>query len=29
VRLLHRPRGGDPPTVAVGPGGIAVRIPLR
>jgi membrane-associated phospholipid phosphatase len=29
VRLLHRPRGeGDPPTVAFGPGGIAVRIPL-
>jgi membrane-associated phospholipid phosphatase len=30
VRLLHRGRDdGDPPSVAVGPGMVAVRIPLR
>jgi membrane-associated phospholipid phosphatase len=30
VRLLHRPRGAaDPPAVAVAPGLVAIRIPLR
>lgn len=29
VRLLHRPRGGAQPTVALAPGLVAIRIPLR
>ena len=29
VRLLHRASSADPPTLAVGPGMVAVRIPIR